>query len=250
MIFSESDTLANCGRRWRSWSHSEDVGICDNLSSSVHRKSVCLDQGILGFHNCEWVSPRVLRTRSYDLSDVINYKRELVLLYIPIRNEVVEVIDRNRFMEIFDAQEVWILAKRKQYEKNISLQQLVQELRDLKDHEEEDDDTRMMEDDELRRGAVVPTECDADILSIPSFGGLSVVRIRDGILPKQRFCEMMRKTNKVQRALLLKFIHRIHRPDSEPIQIFSHGPAGSGKTFTLRLMMEICNRYTTQRNSI
>jgi hypothetical protein len=45
----------------------------------------------------------------------------------------------------------------------------VQELRDLRDHEEEDNDTRMMEEDELRRGAVVPTECDADILSILSF---------------------------------------------------------------------------------
>jgi len=83
---------------------------------------------------------------------------------------VVEVTDRNRFLETFDAQEVYILCKRKKYEKNISLQQLVQELRDLRDHEEEDNDTRMMEeDDELRRGAVVPTECDADILSILSF---------------------------------------------------------------------------------
>jgi len=124
--------------------------------------------------------PRVLRTRSYDLSDIINYKRELVLLYIPFRNEVVEVTDCNRFMKIFDAQEIWILAKRKQYEKNISLQ-LLQELRDLKDHEEEDDDARMMEqDDELRRGAVVPTECDADIylLFLRSEAYLSFVNVR------------------------------------------------------------------------
>jgi len=161
---------------------------------------------------------------------------------------VVEVTDRKRFMKIFDAQEIWILCKRKQNEKNISLQQLLQELRDLKDQEKKDD-VHVMED-ELRRGAVVPTECEADILSIPSFGGLSVVRKREGIFPKQAFCEMMRKTNKEQRALLLEFIHRIHTPDSEPIHIFFHGPAGSGKTFTLRLMMEICNRYTIQRNSI
>jgi hypothetical protein len=142
--------------------------------------------------------PRVLRTRSYDLSDVINYKRELVLLYIPFRKEIVEITDRNRFMEIFDKHEMEILAWRKAYEKNSSIQQVLQELRDLKNHEkQEDDDARMMEeDDALRRGAIVPTECDADILSIPSFGGLSVVRKREGILPKQEFCEMMRKTNK------------------------------------------------------
>jgi len=55
MLFSESRKLANCGRRRRSWLHSADVRICDRLSSSVHRKSVCLDQGILGLLNCERV---------------------------------------------------------------------------------------------------------------------------------------------------------------------------------------------------
>jgi hypothetical protein len=155
----------------------------------------------------------------------------MVLLYIPFRNEVVEITDQNRFVEIFDKNEIMILALRKMYEKNISFQQLLQELRDLKEHEKEDDDVRMMEkDDALRRG--VPTECDDDILSIPSFGGISVVRKREGILPKQAFCEMMRKTNEEQRAMLLEFIHRIHTPDSEP------------------MMMEICNRYTMKRNSI
>ena len=128
---------------------------------------------------------RILRMRSYDLSDVINYKREMVLLYIPFRSEALDVNDRNRFTEIFDAQEMYIFAKRKEYEKSTSFQQLIQELHDLKNHEEEDNDARTMEeDDELKRGSVVPTECDADILSIPSFGGLSVVRRREGILPK------------------------------------------------------------------
>ena len=130
---------------------------------------------------------------------------------------MVEVADRNRFVDIFDAQEIWIQAKRKQYEKNISLHKLLQE-RDLKDHEEEDHDARMMEeDDELRRGAVVPPECDADILTIPSFGGLSVVRKREGILPKQAFCEMMRKTNKEQRELCyLNLYIEFIRPTANP----------------------------------
>ena len=159
------------------------------------------------------VIQRVLRMRSYDLSDVVNYKREMVLLYIPFRSEVLDVNDRNRFMETFDKYEIYILAKRKEYEKSASFQQLIQELHDLKNHEEDDERT-MEEDDELKRGNVVPTESDADILSIPSFGGLSVVRRREGILPKQKFCELMRQTNKEQRALLLEFIHRIHTPDS------------------------------------
>jgi len=55
MLFSESRKLVNCGRRRRSWLHSADVGICDRLNSSVHRKSVSLDQGIVGLLNCERV---------------------------------------------------------------------------------------------------------------------------------------------------------------------------------------------------
>jgi len=55
MIFSKKSKLDNCGQRRRSWSHSADGGICESLGSSVHWKSVCLDQGILGFHNCERV---------------------------------------------------------------------------------------------------------------------------------------------------------------------------------------------------
>jgi hypothetical protein len=51
----------------------------------------------------------------------------------------------------------------------------------------------MEEDDELRRGTVVSTAIDDDILSIPSFGGISVVWKREGIMPKQAFCEMMRR---------------------------------------------------------
>jgi hypothetical protein len=60
----------------------------------------------------------------------------------------------------------------------------------------------------------------------------------------------MRKTNKEQRALIHEFVHRIHTPDSEPIQIFFHVPAGSGKSFTLKLLMETCNRFTQKRNKI
>ena len=112
-------------------------------------------------------------------------------------------------------------------------------MQEPRDHEEEDNDTRMMEeDDELRRGTVVSTAIDDDILSIPSFGGISVVWKREGIMPKQAFCDDA-KTNREQRALLLEFIHRIHTPDSEQIQIFFHSAARSGKTFTLRLKIEI-----------
>jgi hypothetical protein len=55
--------------------------------------------------------PRVLRWRSYDISDVKNHKREMVLLYVPFRNEAVDINDRDRYLDIFNENENYILIK-------------------------------------------------------------------------------------------------------------------------------------------
>ena len=44
----------------------------------------------------------VVRYREYDSCDTVNYKRELVSLYVPFRNERVELLDRNKFLELYD----------------------------------------------------------------------------------------------------------------------------------------------------
>ncbi|GFT54495.1 ATP-dependent DNA helicase PIF1 [Trichonephila clavipes] len=69
-------------------------------------------------------------------------------------------------------------------------------------------------------------------------------------MSKQEYCHMMRSTNNGQRKLILETIHRLHLSDSIPIQIFFTGPAGSGKTYVLKLLMETYNRYTQQHNSL
>ncbi|XP_049274150.1 uncharacterized protein LOC125759433 [Rhipicephalus sanguineus] len=45
--------------------------------------------------------PAVLRYHAYPLFDVINYKREHVLLFDPLRREIY-ILDNNKFVEIFD----------------------------------------------------------------------------------------------------------------------------------------------------
>ena len=89
-----------------------------------------------------------------------------------------------------------------------------------------------------------------DIMDIATSNNISAVRRRDGIITKQKFCELMRTTNAGQRAFLLEIIHRLHTADADPIQIFFTGPAGCGKTYVLKLAMEIYNRYTQTQNSL
>ena len=65
------------------------------------------------------------------------------------------------------------------------------------------------------------------------------------------FCKMVRSLNYEQRGLLIEFITRIvyENDNNKPIQIFFCGPAGSGKTYLLRSLMETVNRFTQRTRS-
>jgi hypothetical protein len=53
----------------------------------------------------------------------------MVLLYVPFRNERVEILDRNKFIQIFEQQQNLIIARCKAYNSNTKLKQLLEELR-------------------------------------------------------------------------------------------------------------------------
>ena len=78
----------------------------------------------------------------------------------------------------------------------------------------------------------------------------SVVRKRENLMTAMEYCESMRKMNQMQKDLVLEVINRIHSDgEREPLQIFFTGPAGSGKTFTMRMLMETYNRFTQKHNN-
>lgn len=66
-------------------------------------------------------TPRVIRYRSYELDDDVNYKREIVTLYLPFKNEVVEILNRNGFLGVYDEREVEIMFKCKEFESYIDI---------------------------------------------------------------------------------------------------------------------------------
>ncbi|XP_062534543.1 uncharacterized protein LOC134203697 [Armigeres subalbatus] len=71
--------------------------------------------------------PRVLRWCSYSMAEMVDYKREMVLLFLPFRNEVCDVLDRNKFLKLYEDNEAAILAKHKEYDCEMNLDQVVEE---------------------------------------------------------------------------------------------------------------------------
>ena len=214
---------------------------CDDIVAKYRRRDVC----------------RVIRFRNYDIGDLNNFKREMVTLYLPFRNEVRDILDRDKFLQIYDARSEEIMNCRKEFQNNIDIDALMEEIQALCILEEEqrrdERDSNGVAGPALERreaDAVAPNDDDFDIAQRAS--NVTAVGRRSNVMAKQDYCELMHKTNFEQRELILQIIYRIHARESSepPIQIFFTGPAGCGKTFTLKLAMETYNRFSQAHNAV
>ncbi|GFX54824.1 ATP-dependent DNA helicase [Trichonephila clavipes] len=165
-------------------------------------------------------APRVIRYRGYKLNDVVNYKREMVTLYLPFKNEAVEILDRNGFLRMYDEREAEIMTKCKEFESNIDIAKILDELKKI--CEDFDNvgplDASNSRDDFVRNVLGLDgTENNDDFENAVNTIGISAVRKRSNVMSKQEYCHMMRSTNNGQRELILETIHRLHLSDSIPI---------------------------------
>lgn len=198
--------------------------------------------------------PRVLRWCGYKMTDLTNYKREMVLLFLPFRNETVDILDDNKFIDLYDQNETLILSKLKEYDCDFNIEQTVEEyLRIVSDADQEQERNEATEryNDFVRTINLDPVETDNE--PAPTGKMAAVVKKRTNVMSKQDYCAIVRKTNLEQRKLILHLIDDLNSFSDEPndpIQVFLTGPAGCGKTFTVRILMETSNRYTQSHTSL
>jgi hypothetical protein len=65
-----------------------------------------------------------------------------------------------------------------------------------------------------------------------------------------QYCEAMRRTNQRRRDLALEAIDRIFADGERTLlQIFLTSPAGSGKTFTMKMLKETYNCFLQHHNN-
>lgn len=164
------------------------------------------------------------------------------MLHIPFRNEEVDILDQQRYRTLYEQHETEITEARKEYEVRIDIEAVLTECHRLFVENEE------LHDDFVQK---VRNTANDDMLAKIIERMLAVVRKREYTLTAEEYCRLMRNTNMLQSDLVLEVIHRIFIDgEREPLQIFFTGPAGCGKTFTMKAMMETYNRFSRTRNNI
>ncbi|GBP70854.1 PiggyBac transposable element-derived protein 4 [Eumeta japonica] len=200
---------------------------------------------------------RVILYKRYDIDETINYKREMVLLYVQFRNKMSEIVDQNKFLQLFENNKYTIMERRSLFEKNLNIENGMRELEAMMILQNEGNIN--LPEEESRTAFVQQllvedgVENVDDVNQIVPRQGFSIVKKRSDVTTKQQYCELVRTTNPEQRETIVEIIHRLHGCGDEiqeALQIFFTGPAGCGKTYTLKCLMETYNRYTQEHNSM
>lgn len=195
--------------------------------------------------------PRVIRWCGYSMSELEQYKREMVLLFWPFKSEVCDVLDGNKFLQLYEQNEDVILRKLKEFDSELDIERTIEEYLRICTEDDEQQDAATKKHDEYVR-AIIMEPNDDDIQHLPTGPMAAVIKQRTNVMSKQDYCAMVRATNPEQRDLILQLIDSLHSFNGErsiPLQLFFTGPAGCGKTFTLRILMETVNRFSQAHNS-
>lgn len=168
---------------------------------------------------------------------------------MPFRNEPAEIIDRDAFLQTYETNKELIMQRRKEFESNLDIEGLMNMVETLSAIEEEEtiateEEPQVVTNDQF----LSPNDDDFHEFVYPA--SMSIVKRRSNVMSKGKYCVLMRKTNPEQRELILEVIHRLHERDRKPIQIFLTGPAGCGKTSTLKVLMETYNRSVHSRTQL
>lgn len=133
---------------------------------------------------------RVIRYRHYDMDETVNYKREMVLLYVQFRNEMLEIVDQNKFLQLFDDNKDAIMERRSQFESNLNIENVIRELEAMMILQNEDNSN--LREEESRTAFVQQllgedgAENVDDVHQIVSRQGFSIVKKRSNVMSKQQ----------------------------------------------------------------
>lgn len=90
-------------------------------------------------------TPRIIRYRHYDMAnEMLDYRREMVTLYIPFRNEERDILSEMRFNHIYEEDEQLILARREEFEANSDINKIIEAYKKLCQPDENEKDLEIL----------------------------------------------------------------------------------------------------------
>lgn len=194
--------------------------------------------------------PSIITYNNYKINDLNNYKRERVLLFLEFNNELSDILDRENYLKLYDDNLDKIVERSSLYETNFDINIVMEQIKALEEINIDDDNV-----DENCNNIIVTNmnydliadDTDIDNIHIPNPVLMAEVGKKNCLTPAE-YCNLMRTTNPRQREIILEVINRIFSPDAAPIQVFFTGPAGCGKTYTIKLITETYNRFYQLRH--
>ncbi|KAH6921336.1 hypothetical protein HPB50_027679 [Hyalomma asiaticum] len=205
--------------------------------------------------------PAVLRCRNYTLDDVVNYKREHVMLYVPFRKEL-DILDGNAFEKMFDDNKEAIMEIKQSYSAGVTVSELISACEavgrsesnqtDKVEHPEESAVPTLVDMND--NSDLVPEEVTTKTQEKVVAATCPGVRRRVDVMPLSNFYACMRLLNERQALLIREVIHRVTDETAKPLQIFFTGPADCGKTsswtFTTGTVVTVPSRMGMARKTV
>lgn len=159
--------------------------------------------------------PAVIRYNNYKISDLDNYKREKALLFLEFKNELVDILDNKKYIQLYNENQDLIMERHKLYEANINMDLIMSEIEAMCALNENENNG----DEEERENTVIynnpiDNNDDFDVRTHKVKTNISLIGKRNCVSAAD-YCEIMRTTNLKQRELVLEAIHRIHSERSK-----------------------------------
>ena len=178
--------------------------------------------------------------------EINDYKREMVTLHVPFTNENEEILAEMKFIKMYDDNEALILERRREFDAYLDIEKTIEICRKMCREAEQDEEevrdlaNRIREEnlfEELFRNPNSVVNADLRLATLNKLG--AIAKKKQNLMENTQFWSLMRSANEQQKGLLFHVIAHLLSENASPLQVFFTGPAGSGKTFVIKLLMEI-----------
>ncbi|XP_015110820.1 uncharacterized protein LOC107037018 [Diachasma alloeum] len=206
------------------------------------------------FNNTAYVmrkTPRIIRYQNYSMETHPNdYKREMVTLHIPFRNEESEIIAGMKFLQLYEANEELILTHQKEFEVDVNVQTTMNACCPLCREEDalEDENevnylvAKQTETDPFQDlGNHINPETNDQLEFMDENEPSDALESHENLLDDASSHEPVFIVPEETDVHPMHGLFTLLTGNDSPFQMFLSGPAKCRKTFITRLLMEIYN---------